>query len=477
MSPSILRAGLSPSRLPRSVSPPASSRAGGDQCALPRLAHGRSAAAFLPHHGGHSSSATPYKGWEDPTCELRGHFAGGHFLSAVALASAASGNTVLKSRGDELVGRSRACQKKIGTRYLSAYPTELFEHLAQGKPVWAPFYTYHKIMAGLLDMYLLTGNTDALQIAEGMGQWAQEYFWGISADQRQRMLRTEYGGMNEVLVNLAASPRRIATSTPPTSLSSPASLIRWPSAAMSCRACMQTRTFPRSSARPACMKSPAIAAIARLPSTSSPKFSPRAIPQQLPNNPRRSLQRRIDLRLIFPAGLGNLRLAAARSADEFGHRAHQLARLNPLGQPRRHSGNQRDLALGLRGGQHHHALAQLLLQVVDQRPQLPALQRVGPQRHQLHALHFDARASAPHPAPRQPTSSAPLPAPAAAASVRLPARPAFAEGLRKAAPPREPLRRNLRHGKVLPEGVQRAQAGDRLQPPHARRNRLLAHES
>jgi hypothetical protein len=157
---------------------------------------------------GISSSATPYKGWEDPTCELRGHFAGGHFLSAVALASAASGNADLKSRGDELVGGLGACQKKIGTRYLSAYPTDLFEHLAQGKSVWAPFYTYHKIMAGLLDMYTLAGNSDALQIAEGMGQWAHEYFWGISADQRQRMLRTEYGGMNEVLVNLAAVTKK-----------------------------------------------------------------------------------------------------------------------------------------------------------------------------------------------------------------------------------------------------------------------------
>ena len=153
---------------------------------------------------GISSTATPYKGWEDPACELRGHFAGGHYLSAVALASAGSGNTVLKARGDELVSGLAACQKKIGTRYLSAYPTELFERLAQGKPAWAPFYTYHKIMAGLLDMYQLTGNTDALQTAEDMGQWAQEFFWGISADQRQRVLRTEYGGMNEVLVNLAA---------------------------------------------------------------------------------------------------------------------------------------------------------------------------------------------------------------------------------------------------------------------------------
>ena len=100
------------------------------------------------------------------------------------------------------------CQKKIGTGYLSAYPTDLFEHLAEGKQVWAPFYTYHKIMAGLLDMYVLTGNTDALEIAEGMARWAGDYFWPIGTEQRQRMLRTEYGGMNEVLVNLAAVTKK-----------------------------------------------------------------------------------------------------------------------------------------------------------------------------------------------------------------------------------------------------------------------------
>ena len=72
---------------------------------------------------------------------------------------------------------------------LSAFPTDLFDHLAQGKPVWAPFYTYHKIMAGLLDMYALTGNSDALQVAEGMARWAGDFFWPIGTEQRQRMLR------------------------------------------------------------------------------------------------------------------------------------------------------------------------------------------------------------------------------------------------------------------------------------------------
>jgi len=153
---------------------------------------------------GITTSATPYKGWEDPSCELRGHFAGGHFLSAAALASATQGNDELKNRGNDLVAGMAACQKKIGTGYLSAFPKEEFERLVEGKPVWAPFYTYHKIMAGLLDMVVLTGNTDALKVAEGMADWVGDFFWPIGAEQRMRMLRTEYGGMNEALVNLAA---------------------------------------------------------------------------------------------------------------------------------------------------------------------------------------------------------------------------------------------------------------------------------
>ncbi len=173
-----------------------------DSLAADRLLHSFRVTAGL------TSSATPFKGWEDPTCELRGHFAGGHFLSAVALASAGSGNDVLKSRGNEVVAGLAGCQKKAGSGYLSAYPTELFEHLAAGKPVWAPFYTHHKIMAGLLDMYVLTGNSDALQVAEGMAGWVDGYFEGISDIQRQHMLRTEYGGMNEVLVNLAAITKK-----------------------------------------------------------------------------------------------------------------------------------------------------------------------------------------------------------------------------------------------------------------------------
>ena len=167
-----------------------------------RLAHSFRTTAKL------TSSATPYGGWEKPDCELRGHFNGGHYLSAVALAYASAGNETLRRKGDALVAELAGCQKANGNGYLSAYPESLFETLARGGKVWAPFYTLHKIMAGLVDMYVHTGNEQALQIAEGIGGWVEAYFQGINDDQRQFMLRTEFGGMNEVLANLSGITRQ-----------------------------------------------------------------------------------------------------------------------------------------------------------------------------------------------------------------------------------------------------------------------------
>jgi DUF1680 family protein len=151
---------------------------------------------------GLASKATPYGGWEKPDCELRGHFNGGHYLSAVALAYASAGNDTLRQKGDTMVAELARCQKANGNGYLSAFPETQFETLAKGGQVWAPFYTLHKIMAGLVEMYVHTGNEQALQTAEGMAGWVQAYFQGIGDEQRQFMLRTEYGGMNEVLANL-----------------------------------------------------------------------------------------------------------------------------------------------------------------------------------------------------------------------------------------------------------------------------------
>jgi len=154
---------------------------------------------------GISSSAQPLGGWEKPDGELRGHFAGGHYLSAVALLYASTGDEDLKKKGDALVTALADCQKEMKSGYLSAFPPEFFDRLRDRVKVWAPFYTIHKIMAGHLDMYTLTGNTQALETAEKMAGWVDGWSGPLSNDHMQRVLGTEFGGMAEVLCNLYAA--------------------------------------------------------------------------------------------------------------------------------------------------------------------------------------------------------------------------------------------------------------------------------
>ena len=88
-----------------------------------RLLHNFRINAGLP------SSAMPLGGWEDPKCELRGHFVG-HYLSACALHYAATGDTAIKAKADELVAGIAECQAKLNLNgYISAFPTELFDRL------------------------------------------------------------------------------------------------------------------------------------------------------------------------------------------------------------------------------------------------------------------------------------------------------------------------------------------------------------
>ena len=162
-----------------------------------RLLHNFRVNAGLP------SSAEPLGGWEKPDCELRGHFTGGHYLSACALMYASAGDSDLKDKGIALVSELAKCQKAHQNGYLSAFPEEFFDRLREGRAVWAPFYTYHKIMAGLLDMYVHCASEEALAVAEGMAGWVYHWQESISDEHMQRILQTEFGGMNEVLGNLS----------------------------------------------------------------------------------------------------------------------------------------------------------------------------------------------------------------------------------------------------------------------------------
>ena len=152
---------------------------------------------------GLSSSAHPLGGWEKPDCELRGHFVG-HYLSACGLMYASTGDAELKAKGDLMVAELAKCQANLSGGYLSAFPTEWFDRVKALKKVWAPYYTLHKIMAGLLDINLHCGNKRALQVVEGMAHWVDEWSAPIPEEHMQKVLGAEYGGMNEVLYNLTA---------------------------------------------------------------------------------------------------------------------------------------------------------------------------------------------------------------------------------------------------------------------------------
>jgi len=154
-------------------------------------------------NAGLPSSAKPLGGWEKPDSELRGHFVG-HYLSGCALMYAATGDQELKSKADYLVAELGKCQDRLGNGYLSAFPISLFDRLKARQRVWAPFYTYHKILAGMLDAYQFCGNQAALRIAQGMADWVDQWTAALTPELMQMVLDEEFGGMNEVLYNLAA---------------------------------------------------------------------------------------------------------------------------------------------------------------------------------------------------------------------------------------------------------------------------------
>jgi uncharacterized protein len=154
-------------------------------------------------NAGLASSAQPLGGWEEPKGELRGHTIG-HYLSACALQGASAGDAEMKARGDEIVAELAKCQARLAGGYLSAYPTEFYDRLDKRSRVWAPFYTYHKILAGLIDMHVHAGNKQALEVATGMAAWTDAWTAARTEAHMQDILREEFGGMGESLYNLAA---------------------------------------------------------------------------------------------------------------------------------------------------------------------------------------------------------------------------------------------------------------------------------
>lgn len=167
-----------------------------------RLLHSFRVTAGLP------SAATPYGGWEEPGCELRGHSLG-HYLSACALMYSSTGDARFKQRTDSIVTALAQCQDALPSKgfhpgYLAAFPESFFDRVDAQKPVWAPYYTLHKIMAGLLDTAVECDNPQALAVLEKMADWLEFRLDRLTEAQKQGALRNEFGGMGEVLANLFA---------------------------------------------------------------------------------------------------------------------------------------------------------------------------------------------------------------------------------------------------------------------------------
>lgn len=172
--------------------------------ATDRLLHSfrTTAGVYAGREGGYMA-VKKLGGWESLDCELRGHTTG-HLLSAYALMYAATGSEVFRLKGDSLVSGLAEVQQAHGNGYLSAFPEELINRNIRGTSVWAPWYTLHKIFSGLIDQYVYAGKRQALDIVKRMGDWAYTKLQPLSEETRRKMIRNEFGGINESFYNLYA---------------------------------------------------------------------------------------------------------------------------------------------------------------------------------------------------------------------------------------------------------------------------------
>ncbi|NQX47947.1 glycoside hydrolase family 127 protein [Paenibacillus tritici] len=169
---------------------------------LNRLLHTFKLNAGLP------SDAEPLGGWESPESGLRGHFAG-HYLSACAKFAYGDQDQALRRKACEIVDIMEACAKPNG--YLSAFEEEKLDILEaeEDRKVWAPYYTLHKILQGLVDCHLYLHSPKALVLARNLAYYVKRRMDKLSHWKKDGILRctkvnpaNEFGGMGDTLYTL-----------------------------------------------------------------------------------------------------------------------------------------------------------------------------------------------------------------------------------------------------------------------------------
>jgi DUF1680 family protein len=161
-------------------------------------------------NAGLEPKAPLYGGWEseEPWVSIRCHgHTLGHYLSAVALMYASTGDRRMKQRVDYIVQELHACQEAARTGLVCAFPdgaTQLQNAVAGRQFVGVPWYTMHKVFAGLRDAHVHAASGAALGVLKRLADWTAAATAPMADDEFQRMLGTEHGGMNEVLADVAS---------------------------------------------------------------------------------------------------------------------------------------------------------------------------------------------------------------------------------------------------------------------------------
>ena len=164
---------------------------------------------FRKNHGLDTKGAQKNGGWDAPDFPFRSHVQG-HFLTAWSHCYATTGNKECGSRAKYFVAELAKCQannEKAGFTkgYLSGFPESEIDKvekrtLNNGN---VPYYAIHKTLAGLLDVYRRVGDDKAKEVMLSLASWVDTRTGKLSYDQMQNMMQTEFGGMNEVLADIA----------------------------------------------------------------------------------------------------------------------------------------------------------------------------------------------------------------------------------------------------------------------------------
>lgn len=167
--------------------------------------------ARFREQAGLEPKAESYGGWEAES--LAGHSLG-HHLSACALMYQTTGQDTFNKRAEYIVQELAEVQQANGGGYLGAFDNgkKIFEEeVKMGKirsqgfdlnGIWSPFYTHHKVLAGLRDAYRLLGIEQALEVEKNFADWIGTIVLGLDHDAAQEMLNCEFGGVQETLADL-----------------------------------------------------------------------------------------------------------------------------------------------------------------------------------------------------------------------------------------------------------------------------------